>query len=356
MYITPINAQSSANKKINFGNGAEITKKILENTPRTVKKTISGAITKAPEKINEITDVNNLLKRYGITHISNGLLEVNIATGQYGFFSFRTLYHVHDNKLKDYVAMLLESPAGHRDLPTYIKCVNDLKRQDIIMRGAGIQSYEMNLLVNEEKRHEMLECYSKYFKNPDFDEELFFANNRAFYYDSPSKTMYTIHTDIAPQCVSEQHVTRCRFVTDEKGNSIGYDKREWDLYAHAFKEIKYREQSEPSQKLPNIVDINNNKLFAESFRFGNAQKSIVTTSGIQKTLEHLRNKAKISDIDESKLQYVKFSDRDNNTYERISYFNPVSGRSIVYNNRGEFLYQLEYIKDHEGALKACNKL
>ena len=147
----------------------------------------------------------------------------------------------------------------------------------------------------------------------------------------------------------------CSFITNQKGQVIGYKNKSWDLYSRNLLEKEYLEQQMPSTKLPSIISMNNNKDFAEAFRFGNASKDERLSKGIPVVLEHLANKAKIY-ATESELQLIKFFNKDNRITRRIGYYDSSTGNSIIYNEEGKYMYQLEYNKDSFGNIIASSKL
>ena len=117
------------------------------------------------------------------------------------------------------------------------------------------------------------------------------------------------------------------------------------------------EQSEPSIKLPRIVNADNNRDFAEAFRFGNSaiDDNFRVKVGIPKVLEHLSKRVGVKNVTEDKLQIVRFYDKDKEVQTRICYFDPTTGRSLVYYPEGKYMYQMEYNKDGYGNIIACTK-
>ena len=145
------------------------------------------------------------------------------------------------------------------------------------------------------------------------------------------------------------------FVKDGKGNAIGYNRKRYDIFQNKYIEEKYVEQQSPSEKLPKIADSVNNKLFAEAFRFGNSEPEYKYNKGIPNVLEHLNKRVGITLPKKEDLQFVQFYDNDRNIVLRINYYDPTTGRSLVYNQDGKYMYQMEYNKDDSGNIIACSK-
>ena len=366
MFISPINLYQQskqpnfcANKKdyyirkeMIYGKGK--LSDAIKETAAPLVGTVKEVADYAKKRVEESLKPQELIKQKGITYINNNGLKIDIATGQKGFFTITSPYEVPKEYLRDYVAKrLVYNPKEFNSLGAYIDCVNDLKRQDIIMRAVDISTYELNPIITDTQHVGAFVCLSKKVPDNDIYTEIFYINNNAFYYDTVEKTLYKLRANLDANNLNEKNIVTCKFISDKDGNIIGYNKKEWDLYAGAFKETSYCEQTEPSQKLPGIVKKSNDKLYAEAFRFGNAEKDIKMLKGIKPTLEHLENKARVKNINEGKLTFVKFYDDNNNIQRRICYYNPESGRTIVYNEFGQYLNQIEFIKNKNGEITTC---
>ena len=239
-------------------------------------------------------------------------------------------------------------------LVNYMELINDLKRQDIIQKGLRVHTYEMNNDVPFENRAIVASQLSKKFKRYIKHSDLFYIENDAFYYDKADKTVYAIDLESLKSNLKPM-VRTCHFTTDERGNAIGYSVCDWNNYHQQITEETFTEQQSQSEELPKIAEPLNNKLYAESFRFGNAKinDNYRFKIGLPKVLKHLTNRVGIKNADESKLQLVRFYDKNKEIQSRICYYDSAVGRSLVYNSDGQYMYQLEYNRNDFGDIVAC---
>ena len=118
----------------------------------------------------------------------------------------------------------------------------------------------------------------------------------------------------------------------------------------------YIEQQKPSTKLKAIAEPDNNKEFAEAFRFGNSTPAYKAKMAIPSVLEHLSKMIGKHNLTSENLQIVKFFDKEKNINTRICYYDSSIGNSFVYNSDGKYLYRLEYNKDSEGNITSATRL
>ena len=234
--------------------------------------------------------------------------------------------------------------------------ISDLKRQDIIQKGLQIHTYELNTSVSKQEQKLAASDMSKCLKKEIKPKDLFFIDTQAFYYNEYSRTAYRVNLyDANSKNKIGAFVSKCRFEIDKNGNAIGYNAVNWNFYHRRPAEETYKEQFQPSEKLPSVADNKNNKLFAESFRFGNSESNYKTEKGIPNVLSHLENRVKIKNPDKKDLQFIKFYDKDKNIVYRIGYYDSSTGRSVIYNENGKYMYQIEYNKNDFGEIIACSK-
>ena len=151
-------------------------------------------------------------------------------------------------------------------------------------------------------------------------------------------------------------IRTCEFKTDARGNAIGCKVNAMDLFQERYVESEYLEQQKVSEELPKIADKSNNKLFAEAFRFGNMEEpNAKQSNGIKNVIKHLERCLNVSASKEN-LQFVKFYDNNKNIKYRINYYDPSVGRSLVYNEEGKYMYQMEYNRDNFGNIVACLRI
>ena len=340
--------------------------KILEDTRETNKQNVNkhSALLPISTTTSAIKDlkleVEKTLKKLGITYceVNNNILN---ATAGYngGFYSIKNDYIVEPELLKIYFAQTLinNDTSAFGGLVNYKTMVNQLKRQDIIQKGLQVHTYKMNNKISPEQSYfaavNISKLTSKYIK----PKNLFFIDSEAFYYDELEKTVYSVNA-LAPTSEKMNKTFRtCKFVTDVNGNAIGYTTKGNDIFKLQETETVYKEQQEASCQLPEIAAPECNKLFAEAFRFGNAN-NIISAKIKYSTplvLKHLYERVGINCPTSEQLQIVKFYDKDKNILKRICYYDSATGRSLVYNDDGKYLYQMEYQKDMFGNITACSK-
>lgn len=294
------------------------------------------------------------LKELGIVHCSSKGNAINILTKDNGFFTIETDVIYGDDEAKKLVIDCLESKSdAFGGIKNYMRCVKDLKRQDIIQKGLKIHSYIMNCLPKYADMAKDAQKFTKLTGRPVISNDLFYVGDDAFYYSNIiSRTVFSMSTGSKSPKNIDPIMSRCEFIVDSKGNAIGYKLHDWNVYKDGFVDTEYMEQQIPSVKLPSIVEPNNTKYMAEAFRFGNAVEPMTYrfSKGIPNVLEHLTNTVKIKYPLKKDLQLTCFYGKDNIPELRICYYDSSTGRSFVYNKEGKYMYQMEYIKNPDGEI------
>lgn len=337
-----------------------ITKKLLE--PRKISK----ASVEKPVNLEKliltsstpILGLGLLLKDLGISYCEPTENIINIGGYKNGdFYQIKTVSNLKTPQAQEFIfRSLTGSPDMLGGFVNYQAMINDIGRQDIIKKGLKLHTYELNNNVSKDEQNIATKNLIKFTKLPIKQNELFYIDSEAFYYDQNTKTVYG--TNLIPQSkLYKIHPTlrTCEFITNSNGKATGYKTRDWDWYNRGYKESEYKEQQEPSTKLSPFLDIKNNKEFAESFRFGNIEKDSKLELQIPTVLKHLEEKANLLNVTQKDLQLVKYNN-DGHIERKIAYYNPATGHSLVYDQEGKFAYQLDYNKDAFGKIVACTKL
>ena len=361
MNISPIslNYQPKRNN-ITFGVNDYIKKSMVYEAQK-VKNQIEPAAEKMAVAtlgaMATIEGIDALLKENKITYCKADENSINMASGYNGgFYSIKTPYGMENQQARTFVAQtLVRRPSAFGGLKNYINMVQDLKRQDIIQKGLRIHTYELNTDVNQEARLKAASDFTNILNKQINEDDLFFIENEAFFYDKLTRTAYGINLDA--QAYTNPITTICEFKTDSKNNAIGYKNSGWDSYKWGKIDKEYIEQQEPSPTLPKIANNENNKDVAEAFRFGNAevQDNFRVKVGIPKVIEHLTNKVKVPFISENQLHFARFYDNNKEPQTRICYYDPTIGRSFVYSPEGKYLCQMEFNRDNNGNVFACSR-
>lgn len=332
-----------------------ITKKMLEPTIKKAAK--NDTFVKGASTILSAAAVTELLSEFGLTYFNVKDETIYSAAGYNGgFFSLKFNNTPSESIPTIFVQGLLkEGRTAFGGLLNYKDMTEDLKRQDIIQKGLQLHTYEMNPNIPLEMIYYASSKLSNLTKKTIKHDDLFFIDSEAFYYDKLEKTAYSL--DVSQKKYEKTNPTLriCKFETDDRGNAIGYTTTAMNLFIRKPTETSYREQLSVSEELPDVADKNNNKLYAEAFRFGNAKNLYINKDAISSVLKHLEERVKVSSPASDMLQFVKLYDKQGNKVKRICYYDPTIGRSLVYNEEGKYIYQMEYNRDSFGNIVACGK-
>jgi len=304
-------------------------------------------------------NIENLIKRSGITYFTKEDDKLIAASRKNGaFYKIKLPIDIPNEKLKIVLWAELNNKSGSciPGLSNYKKCIDDIGRQDIIQKGLGIFTYELNNEIPHEKKIVAAALINDQVKDTVTSYDLFYIGDDAYYYDKENKSVYSVSTLENSIKGIKQKVCKCDFITDEDGNAVGYNRNKWNIYSQSTVEEKYVEQQKPSEKLPEYADINKNKQYAEACRFGNYYISNRNRDGIPNVLAHLK-KFGFDNVTEKDLQFVrgvKGRFKDDNDFYLINYYNPLTGKSLTYDKNGKYMYQTEYIKDNDGNIISCN--
>lgn len=365
MLISPIISYNSPNT--NFKGKLPSEKSIKNIMPKAQELCSTGCtvstalITPLAMACNNIKEFNNLrelpkeIEDAGITRCTFKDGEVMIATNKNdAFYKIKLPRIPLDTTLKDILSEELNGGETSfiKGFKNYKDCVDNLGRQDIVRKGLGIRTYELDNDVPKETKQFAANLIARHSKIATSPNDLFFIDNNAYYYDKINKTAYIVNSlENIPQ-KGKKDVYECKFITDSNGHAIGYDRDSFSIYYQSKIKDKYMEQTEPSESLPDYVDVNKNKLFAEACRFGNYRISSRTKEGIPFVLSKLKELG-FKNVTEADLQIVRGMNKDKN-FCLINYYNPLSGKSLTFNAEGEFIFQTEYEKNENGQILFCH--
>ena len=303
--------------------------------------------------------IDEILKENGLTFCNVDKNTIHTAAGYNGgFYSVKYDAQATPEQLKAYFAQNISDDNYLRlgGMLNYKEMVDHLKRQDIVQKGLQLHTYELNSDVTEEdaiKTTVLLSRFSKKFIKP---KQLFFIDKDAFYYDKTEKIAYSIPINTPSDKKAEYAFRTCRFMTDNKNNATGYTQNYFDLFQKCRIDKTYEEQQTPSDQLPPVADASNNKLYAEAFRFGNTGQNIWQfDEAFSAISNHLQRKLGIDFVTKDMIQVVKLQDKDERPVLRICFYDSSIGRSLVYDEKGKYLFQMEYHKDAFGKIRACSK-
>lgn len=359
MNINQITTNNTAFKMKNSQYVYRILRNSKKNTHVTnagIKSAIPLALVVSPA---ELMRNQEALKAIGFTYCEVRDDTIDCAAGYNGgYYSVGVPYKANPELFK--IGFIKQLLTGNRSLfgglLNYKDMINDLKRQDIVKKGLMLHTYKLNSDIPEEQKEEAAISISNLSKKDVNPEDLFFFDSEAFYYDKLDKTAYSV--DALTKYYGDNNPTFrvCKFDTNKFGNVIGYTTTAMNIFRLEPTDTLYKEQQEPSEPLPPIADMKNNKLFAEAFRFGNSTSfGIRYEDSVKTVLKHLSDIIGQTYLQTEDLQFVKIYDKNKNIIKRICYFDSSTGRSIVYNEEGKYLYQMVYNKDSLGNINACAK-
>ena len=353
MNIQPTNCINTPCFKAGMTNKA-----ITKTMPRgmnAIKKSADCLSEHIPLRITNSAD-ERAIKDRGITYCSLIGEQINIGAGyNNGYFTFRISPNVNSDNIKSYLAYLLNYKNSLGGLQNYMDMVKDLKRQDLIRKGLRIHTYEVNTNIPEHLKVRALPALKKTLGYKVNEDELFYIENNAYFYNKINKTAYEVSLDIKANTGLVTPVTKCEFITDANNNTIGYKRVSWDIYKCDNTENLYIEQQAPGKTLNTIAQFSNNKEMAEAFRFGNSSPKYTTKKSLPNIIRILSPKIN-KDLAEDSFVFVRYYDRDNNIQSRICYYDPSIGTSFVFNTDGKFMHKIEYIRNSEGGIITYNQL
>ena len=293
-----------------------------------------------------------------VTYCSSNNHLINVCSGNnQGFFIIKTISDFSNDKAKEYIHDVLYGeniPAG--GLVNYMNMIKDLKREDIIQKGLKIHTYELNNFVPQAYSINAAKKIGSYLKKDIKPKNLFYLEEDAFYYDAPTKSAYGVNMTGKLAYLSDDVILKCKFITNEKGEAIGFDCEHYDSYKAGTIQTHYTEQQSKSCELKPVADSENNREYAEAFRFGNSEKSYRIKNAIPTVTNHLTKRAGIKNPTENDIQVAKFYDKNKNIVTVICYFDSATGYSYVYSPEGKFQYRLEYNKDPNGNIYSCSSI
>ena len=169
-----------------------ITKKMLEPT---IKKAVNNdTFIKSVSTLLSAAAVKELLGEFGITYYNVTDETIHSAAGYNGgFFSLKFDKTNPETIPTIFVQGLLkEGRTAFGGLLNYKEMTEDLKRQDIILKGLQLHTYELNPNTSLEMIYYASSKLSKLTKKTIKHDDLFFIGSEAFYYDKLEKTAYSL--------------------------------------------------------------------------------------------------------------------------------------------------------------------
>ncbi len=358
MNIIPISINQPNNLNFKAKCNDYMTKMVIEpnkNKITDLKKLETSAITTAATAVSALS-IDEILKSKGVYFCKTDDNLINVSGGYNGgFYKIKTRAISSEPAAKDYIFRAINgSDALAGGLANYMDMVKDIKRQDIIKKGLKIHTYELDNNVPDKNKKTAAYILSKQLKYNIRPTDLFFVNGEAFCYNKYGKIAYGLNLN-AMKTNTNPVIRVCKFKTDKRGNAIGFNTKDWDTYQWQVREIEYSEQTQPSTNLPRIANSENNRLFAEAFRFGNStiQDNYRLKISTPTVLEHLSKKVGIVGADINDLQFIRYYDENNKIQSRIGFFDTATGRSLIYDRNGQYMYQMQYNRDNNGNITAC---
>ncbi len=351
MQIFPISNLNT--KQTSFRENSSITKTFLYGSRRkTITQPIENSVNIVNDKFQKkVENLDNIIKILGFTKYKPEEDKINFWS-KTGFFQINKP-QVTDDEFNTYMVKQFCKESAFGGILNYLKCVNDIKRQDLIKKALGIKGYETNSSIPDNIKEDATKRISKIAKSKVEDKKLFFFGSEAFYYDFYNKKIYSTNMLEKASQINKPHIKTTSFIFDKKGNTIGYENNEYDVFAGGvMKRKKYVEQQAKSTYLKDTVEYNNNKELAEAFRFGNTKMPHRLNPTAEEIIEKLTTKCKIYNAKIKDLTVAKYV-KDKKEIMRICYFDNNTGNSFVFNTDGKFLYFLQYTREPNGDLKSC---
>ena len=360
MKILPLtynkNFCNTQNNNPNFSSKKYFTKSELLNSTKNIKsyaESISNdtQITK--------TTIEKVFKKYGITKfdLNNNIIIFHSGYNK-GYYKIKSHIIMSETVAKNYIATVLLSDL---DLPlarikNYMSMVNDLKRQDLIIKGLQLNN---DIISDEHTVNDITRSYQQLSKLTNRilkKDKLFCINNRAIYYNENEKTAYSININSKNMEQAKKLFTVCHFKTDKQGNAIGYETKKYDYIKGKLVDIEYIEQQNPSRVIPQIITLENNNFLVEAFRFGNSEMDYDIKCILPNIINDIKTKTKNNNIQLNELKLIRFDDKNRHLTARVIYYDPTIDCTFVYNTDGKYMYLLEFGKDSNGKLISFSKI
>ena len=229
-------------------------------------------------------------------------------------------------------------------LKNYLSCVSDVKNFSLFKKGLSLQSSEFDVLSND-TRTALAQKMSLHLRQNISPNEMFYMDGEALYYDDIEKTVYSIAESSCK--LKKSKVKSCKFIYNNEGCAVGYENEKYDLLQNKMLKTLYYEQQQPSHKLPDVVQIENRTEVAEAFRFGNNQKDNVPYGIRYRILYDLKKHTQFDLFNADNIKTVNLLQKGTENI-RYSYFKCDTNSSYIYNEKGDFLYQVKYLYDDNG--------
>lgn len=293
----------------------------------------------------EAADAMNTLKNAGIKNVglNNGNIFINTKKGN--SFWISPPVKLNDIAANIFVYGEVIKPVTYYGIKPYIDVFDTFRRADIVKKGLRISTSKLDYLSQDDKQY-VSKKLSRLINKNVLPKDLFSSSTEIYYPDIKNKTVYG--TAITNRKLEEKDISVCKFITDKDDNVIGYERSAYDLVRGKVLTSKYVEQQELDINLPPIVDKRIPYKYALACRFGNYDIPDRYQEGIDNVLSQLRKSR--PDIKKEDLQGIKFTQEGVKKDVLIGYYSPVSGRSLIFDKFGKFLYKLEYIKNENGEI------
>ena len=338
-----------------FGNGiimeacrkfqSKFTKNVFETADRGLEDTLIRSKAMAESIGHNVTEVAETIKEAGIQRVAVQDGNIYMNTEKWNPFWIKPSITLNNEAAGIFILNEINHYKNFFGITAYVKMVDSLRRPDIIKKGLNIRSNELDYMDFEDKT-EIAKKLSKKLKKNISPKEIFASSHGIFYPDIKNATVYKTRIS-AEDKLTDKGITTCKFLFNDNKDVIGFERNEYDILSGKFKTLKYLEQQEPTEKLPEIVDKSIPYRYAYAYRFGNYDlKNQRYKDGVDVVLSKLRKSNENITIND--LQGIKFAKENGRSDVNIGYYSPKSGRSLVFDKFGEFLYRLEYLKDEEG--------
>ena len=329
-------------KKALSNDAIDVLKESIVSKEGSLTNTLKNSIAFTTSIDGNFTDVSANLKELGIKDVQVKDNKICVLSTKGAVFHFISPIKMLENAAKLFVIGEMKDNAGFFGMSAFVDLVHKYRRFDIIKKGLGLGSTEL-YSINNDKKDAAIKALSDKLEKYVCAKDLFANSTEVFYVDYAKDTVHSVR--LTDSKIRDIDLSKCKFIKDDKGNIIGYEKTQYDIHREGMITKKYIEKQTPSYKIPDPIEIEEDRKFAQACRFGNHPMSDRYLDGvlnIQKQLEKSGFK-----IDKDDLKIVRYlKDGKRNTI--ISCYSPNNGNALIFDKEGKYMGKMVLFKNEEG--------
>ena len=329
-------------KKALSNDALNVLKESIVSKEGSLTNTLRNSMAFTTSLDGNFTDVTANLKELGIRDVQVKDNKIFILSSKGAVFHIISPIKMLDNAAKLFVLGEMKDNAGFFGIPAFINLVHKYRRFDIIKKGLGLGSTELYSIDND-KKEAAIRALSNKLEKYVCAKDLFANSKEVFYVDYAKDTVHSVR--LTDSKIRDIDLSKCKFIKDEKGNIIGYEKTQYDIHREGMLTKKYMEKQTPSYNIPDPIEVEEDKKFAQACRFGNHPMSDRYLDGVLNIQQQLKKSG--IEIDKNDLKIVRYlKGGQRNTV--ISCYSPKNGNALIFDREGKYMGKMILFKDEEG--------